>query len=415
MTLRAEVNERLTRVGPGTPAGKMLRRYWQPIAAASELDDKPVRKVRVLGEDLVLYRDAVGEFGLLAEQCPHRLASLNYGIPEAGGLRCPYHGWLFDRTGQCLEQPNEPENSTFHRRIRTAAYPVQELGGLLFAYLGPGEPPLLPRFDVLVQEGGYRSVGTAVLPCNWLQIMENSVDPVHAEWLHGKYFDYIQHGFGQEALDLFAGRPHHVEIGFDVFEYGIIKRRVLEGGSREDEAWAVGHPLIFPNLLKVGGGGVSEFQYRVPVDDTHTLHIWYTLYEPPGGVPTPQTVVPHFRVPYKDENDEFIVDFIPGQDIMAWVTQGSVTDRTREHLGQTDKGVILFRRLLQEQIQLVERDEDPLGTVRDPDHNVRIDLPLEKDKFLSGEHALKELKGKHARYNPHYDDIVRLFGQTASA
>src|SRR5580700_8340434 len=135
--LSAQENEQLTRVGPGTPMGNLQRRYWHPIAAVEELDERYTKRVRLLGEDLVLFRDRSGTLGLVAEFCPHRRASLYYGIPQADGIRCPYHGWKFDRTGACTDQPNEPEGSAFKDKVATAGYPVRELGGMLWAYLGP--------------------------------------------------------------------------------------------------------------------------------------------------------------------------------------------------------------------------------------------------------------------------------------
>jgi 5,5'-dehydrodivanillate O-demethylase len=179
--ISAEENVRITRVGRGTPAGELLRRYWHPIAGVSELADRWTMPMKLLGEDLVLYKDRGGRFGLIAEACPHRRASMQYGIPEADGIRCPYHGWKFDGTGRCLEMPNEPEGSTFAERTQTDGYPVQELGGMLFAYLGPQPAPLLPRLDGFVVPDTIRMCGKAVVPCNWLQIMENSLDPVHTE------------------------------------------------------------------------------------------------------------------------------------------------------------------------------------------------------------------------------------------
>src|SRR6185369_11937392 len=143
----------LTRIGPGTPMGDLMRRYWQPIGAVSEMEGKWTRKVRLLGEDLVLFRDRQGRFGLVAEQCTHRRASLLHGIPTQDGIRCPYHGWEFDLTGACRNQPNEVDNPNFRSKVGTRAYPVQELGGLHFAYLGPLPAPELPRFDGFVHPG----------------------------------------------------------------------------------------------------------------------------------------------------------------------------------------------------------------------------------------------------------------------
>jgi 5,5'-dehydrodivanillate O-demethylase len=149
-------NERLARVGPGTPGGNLLRRYWHPIAGVSEMRAIFTKRVRLLGEDLVLFRDRGGRFGLIAEQCPHRRASMAYGIPALDGIRCPYHGWKFDASGACLEQPNEPAGSSFKDKVATTAYPVEELAGLLWAYLGPLPAPLIPRLDGFVVPGTIR-------------------------------------------------------------------------------------------------------------------------------------------------------------------------------------------------------------------------------------------------------------------
>jgi 5,5'-dehydrodivanillate O-demethylase len=176
--LSREENELLTQVGRGTPMGQLLRRYWYPIAASSELIERPTKAVRILGEDLVLYRDKQGRPGLIAPQCAHRRMSMLLGIPENDGLRCPYHGWLYGSDGKCLEQPYEcaeDPDSAFKDRIRLTAYPAKELGGLVFAYLGPEPAPLLPRWDLLVRDGVLRDIGAAVIPCNWLQIMENAL------------------------------------------------------------------------------------------------------------------------------------------------------------------------------------------------------------------------------------------------
>ncbi len=224
--LSNELNERLTRVGHGTPLGNLLRRYWFPIARTPELDAEPVLAVTLLGENLALFRSDAGALGLVAQRCPHRGASLAYGIPEDDGLRCPYHGWKFARDGQCLEQPAEPGDSTLNARIRVPAYAVQELGGLVWAYLGPEPVPLLPRWDILVRDDLDRSIGVTHLPCNWLQIMENSMDPIHFEWLHAVYGNYVNKRQGKPA----AMTPRkHERIAFDVFEFGIYKRRLLEG------------------------------------------------------------------------------------------------------------------------------------------------------------------------------------------
>src|SRR5439155_3953560 len=188
--LTAEENETLTRVGPGTPCGEFLRRYWHPVAAASELtEEQPRMRLRILGEDLVLYKGASGAYGLLAEQCSHRGASIYYGFQEGDNLRCPYHGWLYDNEGHCVEQPFEPEQSLMKHTLRHPAYPIVKLAGLLWAYMGPPETqPLLPRWDTLVDENGWRRIEIRpLLNCNWLQAEENTADVTHTYYLHAYY------------------------------------------------------------------------------------------------------------------------------------------------------------------------------------------------------------------------------------
>jgi 5,5'-dehydrodivanillate O-demethylase oxygenase subunit len=387
--LSQEENELLTRVEPGTPMGELLRRYWYPVAATSELIERPTKGVRILGEELVLYRDKQGRPGLIGSQCAHRRMSMLLGIPEKEGLRCAYHGWLYDRNGKCLEQPYEQAedpNSNFKERIRMPAYPVQELGGLIFAYLG-GEPvPLLPRWDLFVRDGVLRDIGAAVIPCNWLQIMENSLDPVHVEWLHQHFYNYVQERLGHSD---FKGNPvSHKKINFRVFEYGIIKNRMLEGEAEDNEDWQVGHPVLFPNILLSGSTTRPTFQIRVPVDDTHTLHFWYTCYAR-SGVKEPQEVIPFYNVPVPgyDKTGEpqwSLLDNNSGEDMMAWITQGCIADRGMEKLGLSDKGIILYRRLLREQLEKVQAGQEPMNVFRDPAKNVYIKLRLEDNKLNSG-------------------------------
>ena len=171
--LTLEESEQLTQVGPGTLVGELLRRYWYPVAASSQLEKDPVIPVELLGEKLVLFRDNSGKLGLLERACPHRRTSLAFGMPEDNGIRCAYHGWQFDARGNCLEQPSEPEGSTYYEKIKATSYPVQELGGLIFGYLGPAPAPLLPRYNVLDWKKADRDTNGTVVPCNWLQVVEN--------------------------------------------------------------------------------------------------------------------------------------------------------------------------------------------------------------------------------------------------
>ncbi len=404
--------ETLTRIGPGTRMGALLRRYWVPAAASGELAAGEARRVRLFGEDLVLYRDGTGRPALVGERCPHRGASLAHGTIDDEGIRCPYHGWKLDGQGRCLETPTEPAGSRLREHVRACAYPVEELGGLVFAYLGPAPAPLLPRYDLFVWSGVLRDVGRALLPCNWLQIMENSVDPHHVEWLHGHHLGQARAARGLPAPRLYGRR--HVEVGFDRFEHGIIKRRVLEGGSREDDDWRVGHPLVFPLMLRVGSHHRGRFQIRVPVDDTTTMHYWYSVYRTPEGVAVPeQSEVPVYDVPWRDDRGEHRVDFIDAQDIMTWVTQGPIADRTAETLGDSDRGIVLYRRMLLEQLRLVEGGDDPLGIVRDPARNETIELPQEREKYGDGAAFLLEaMELGHARFSPLWPQVRQLLGDS---
>ena len=410
--LSAEQNELLTRIGPGTPMGALMRRYWQPVAAVVDLERRWTRKVRLLGEDLVFFRDRQGRMGLIAEQCPHRGASFLHGIPTQDGIRCPYHGWEFDGRGKCLSQPNERDNCTFRERVATTAYPVEVMGGLAWAYLGPEPRPLLPRFDGFVAEGTVRMLGRALLPVNWLQVMENSMDPIHTEWLHGHHYEFQKE---QEGVKV-AISARHEKIDFREFEFGLTKHRLLAGHSEDSDDWRVGHPIVFPNMLAVGNGDEKSryysFQIRVPVDDTHTLHLWYNAYVPPGGVSVPAHLterVHTYEVPFRDENGEFIVDNVDGQDMMAWVTQGPIADRTRENLGASDKGVALYRRVLRRELEKVAQGADPMGLVRDPARNHCIDLPNERKKHHNSDGFAAFMMRTHAKYSPIAHEVAALF------
>jgi len=408
-------NDRLSQIGPGTPAGNLFRNYWLPIAGSSEFSmQRPTKRVRILSEDLVLYKDKSGTFGLIGESCAHRRISMYYGIPELNGLRCPYHGWLFDETGRCIEQPAEPEGSTFKDKVRMTAYPVQELGGLLFAYLGESPAPLLPRWDLFTWGDMYRQVGVTVIPCNWLQAMENSIDQTHVEWLHGYYTNYLAELRADASGKEFKPKKvrQHLRIGFDRFEHGIIKRRIEAGGSEQDDDWQIGHPLVFPFILKTGAAHAPSFQIRVPIDDTHTLHFLYKCYRP--GVPFPaQDEVPIYDLPWQKEDGDAIVDFTLAQDMMAWITQGAIASRELESLGQADTGIILYRQLLEEQLDLVEAGKDPINVFRNPSENELLLLPQEKVKHGSNEWGRRSGEGDSlSNYLPRPDFLDEIFDQT---
>jgi 5,5'-dehydrodivanillate O-demethylase len=405
-------NKLLTEVGRGTPMGELMRRYWQPIGAAVDLESKWTKRVRLLGEDLVIFKDRQGRLGLIAEQCPHRRASFAHGIPTENGIRCPYHGWEYNAQGKCIHQPNEQDKCAFRDKVSTDAYPVQEMGGMLFAYMGPQPQPLLPRWDGFVAQGTIRIMGRTILPINWLQIMENSLDPVHTEWLHGHHYEFLKE---QEGIKV-AISTRHLKIDFKEFEYGMTKHRLLEGHSEDGDDWKVGHPIVFPNMLAVGNGDEKSryysFQMRVPVDDTHTMHLWFNAYVPPQGVEVPKHLlekVHTYEVPFMDDKGEYIVDNVDGQDMMAWISQGAIADRSLENLGATDKGIVMYRRMLKREMQKVQTGIDPMGIVRDSARNERIDLPNEKKKHHNSDGFTSFMMRTHAKYSPIANDLSKLF------
>ena len=406
-----EQNELMTRVGKGTPAGELLRRYWHPIAAAVELEKSWTKPVTLLGEKLVLFKNRKGEIGLIDESCPHRRATFDYGMPTEQGIRCPYHGWEFNGKGECVNQPFE-KSAAFREKVKINGYPVKELGGMLFAYLGPLPAPELPRYDGFIATNAIRVLGHAVVPCNWLQIVETSLDPVHAEWLHGRNIEFLEE---DKKLKTHVSATHQ-KIDFREFEHGITKHRLLEGQSEDTDDWKVGHPIVFPTMLAVGNGDPNRrsyvFQIRVPMDDTHTLHFWYHAYQPPEGAVVPPYLFERLHlheVPLRFEDGRYRTDHIDGQDAMAWVMQGPIADRTRENLGASDLGIVLYRKMLKREIEKVQQGQDPKGVIRDPKQNERIDLPNEKDK--------KHFKGKfkdfqsmtHVRFSPVLDALSDVF------
>ena len=304
--LTAARNELLTKVGPGTPMGELLRRYWQPVGGASQLDANPIKPIRLMGENLVLYKDRAGTYGLVDRHCPHRRADLAYGWVEDKGIRCSYHGWLMDETGQCIEQPYEDTVSPKPSKAgcRIAGYPVRELAGLLWAYMGPLPAPELPVWEPFTWANGFREVVLADVPCNWFQCQENSIDPVHFEWMHDNW--------GERMRGSDATAPKHLKLKFEEFDHGFVYKRVREGQSEQDRYWTVGRVALWPNGFYLG----RHFEWRVPVDDENTLSVaWFFVRVPKGREPYVQERVPAWVSPIKGDDGRWITSHVINQDI----------------------------------------------------------------------------------------------------
>ena len=366
--LTAEKNELLTRVGPGTPMGELLRRYWQPIGGASELDTNPIKPLRLLGEDLVVYRDLNGRYGLVDRHCPHRRADLSYGWVEEAGIRCSYHGWLMNETGRCIEQPYEDTTlprPTAKERCATKAYPVKERAGLLWAYLGPLPAPELPEWEPFTWANGFREVVLADVPCNWFQCQENSIDPVHFEWMHDNWSTRLR---GRDINDA----PKHLKLKFEAFDHGFTYKRVREGQSEQDRYWTVGRVALWPNGFFLG----SHFEWRVPVDDENTRNVsWFFVRVPKEREPYVQDRVPTWVSPIQDENGRWITSHVINQDIVAWVGQGRIADRTKENLRSSDIGIQMMRQRFYQEMETVAAGKDPGGVIRNPNQAQCIPLP----------------------------------------
>ncbi len=378
MVLTKEENELLTRIGPGTPAGELLRRYWQPIAVARELSDNyPTKFVRILGEDLVLFRDKSGNLGLIQDHCPHRGASLLYGRVEERGIACAYHGWLYDTSGNCLETPAEPADSKLYLTVKARAYPVQSYIGLIWAYLGPEPAPVIPPYDVWARQDGHRRIVVYPrLDANWFQAMENSADPGHLQILHQGTAGNRKPASTTRG---FIDDVDHVE--FYESSFGLMKKRFMKDGH-----WAE-HPLVFPNILRQG----NATQIRVPMDDEHTNIFFVHFIEGRNGHNDDDPEVEYLE-PFKTPPNglhpfmKHRMDLVLAQDHMAWETQGPIFDRTKERLATSDRGVVMFREIMAREIGRVKEGLDPLGLIRDPNHEI-IDTNLMGD--------LEAMRGAH--------------------
>jgi nitrite reductase/ring-hydroxylating ferredoxin subunit len=368
----------LVQVGPGTPGGEFLRRYWHPVAISKHVTTRP-QNVRILGEDLILFRDGQGRPGLLLPRCAHRGTSLYYGKVDDHGIRCCYHGWQFDVEGRCIDQPCEPDNGAAHRdKVRQPWYPVEERYGLVFAYMGPpAKKPILPRWDVLEEVAPGETVfahltsyghGEAdgppeIVPWNWMQDWENIMDPFHVPILHTSFS-------GAQFAPEMAIMP---DVTWEYTPLGMIytAHRTLEDGRDVDRV----SPVLFPNVRSVPDvhlqpGLTRRMRWCVPVDDTHHRHF------------NAQRVPADFKG-YDKQRGRTVGDKIWGDmteeehqdfphDWEAQLGQGPITLHSEEHLASSDKGVSMLRRLIRQQIRLVQQGGDPIGVTFDPDKALNI-------------------------------------------
>jgi nitrite reductase/ring-hydroxylating ferredoxin subunit len=261
-------NDMMTRVGPGTPAGETLRRYWLPVSFSDEIKfDEPII-VRRLAEDLLLFRDEFGRVGLTEPTCPHRGTSLEYGWVEAGGIRCCYHGWVFDVNGRCIEQPGEPAGSNFKDKIELRAYPTHEQGGIVWAYMGPGAPPPFPRYDFLAREDGERVLNGYLRECNFMNQLDNCLDPVHATILHGREVNGVRQNPER------AESPEFEVLADDLFASYVARRQGPQPGKEWHREVSYTPPiLVIHDGGSLPGDGNSYFAdvaWRMPVDDYNT-------------------------------------------------------------------------------------------------------------------------------------------------
>lgn len=398
-------NERLTKVGPGTPMGELLRRYWHPFAAVSQLDDAGVLPVRLLGENLVAFRTKTGGYGLVDRQCPHRRADMLFGIVEDDGLRCSYHGWCFAPTGKCLSQPYEDiANLTarFRDKITTKAYPVEAKAGMLWAYMGPQPAPLVPTWEPFTWTNGFQQVVFADIPCNWFQCQENSLDPIHFEWQH-RNFASVRTGDGSYG-------PTHLELQFDEFEFGHIYRRTREDVGKDNQHWTIGVTALWPHAFFLG----DHIEWRVPVDDENTLSVTWMFHRVPSDrEPYRQARIPGWKGPIKDEHGAWITSHVMNQDIVAWVGQGTIADRTQEHLGRSDMGIIMLRRSFEENMKAVAEGREPKAIIRDPERNRCIELPIKHRELFTTSMTLEESRGlgRALQYRLNQPDYQHQVGQ----
>src|SRR5579862_2093770 len=382
--LSKEQNDLLTQTGPGTPGGEMLRRYWQPAALSEELPigGAPL-PIRLLGEDLVLFRNDRGEPGLLGLHCSHRGADLSYGRLEDGGLRCIYHGWLYDVEGHCLEQPGEPAGSTFHEKIQHQAYPCQEVGGMILTYLGPGKPPLVPAYEFLMADDEHRFNTKYFQECSYLQGNEGNLDPAHNSFLHNFSLDDFGNG---SATDIGDACPmiETEDTDYGVRIYAIRKVAGTSATLSEGEQYIKVTNFVLPNISTISGDRDGHgAHWHVPIDDTHhwKYHITFRRthavdQRARGNGRSPVTADYHLlrnqTNRYQQDRSDMTRTFaglgtdFQAQDTCVIVGAGAIQDRTQEHPGFTDRGIVAARKALLRAIHEVQEGREPPHVIRDP-------------------------------------------------
>jgi len=410
--MNAQENDFITRVAKEAPAGKLLRMYWQPIALVDELDVKrAVKAVRAFGQEYVLFKNDAG-YGLLDRNCPHRGADLAFGRLEEGGLRCTFHGWMFDQQGGCVETPAEPAGSKLCSRVRQPSYPVVERSGIIFAYLGEGEPPALPPIDAFTADPAYTFAFKGLIECNWLQALEVGIDPCHASFLHRFFEDENpDDSFGKQFRDVSANSEIPITKVLREFEQPDIATQSTDFGFRIDTTRQLDAQtahvrvtnLFFPNAFVIPmSPSVTITQWHLPVDDYNTY--WFaifTSYEEPMDKATMRAQrlelysLPDYRSrrdrsnDYGFDADEQAASTYTGMghdinvhDQWAVESQGRIQDRTKEHLGTSDKCIFAYRKLLIRSIKQAQAGERPIMTgldLSEMDLPASIDVVVPKD------------------------------------
>jgi phthalate 4,5-dioxygenase oxygenase subunit len=396
--LTKEENRLITLTGPNTPGGALLRCYWHPIALSDELPPggAPL-PIKVLGEELALFRDARDRFGLLGLYCPHRCADLSYGRIEDGGLRCLYHGWLFDIEGRCLEQPAEPPESRYKDEIQHLAYPVIERAGLLFAYMGKGEPPLLPSYEFLAAAPAHRYLHKTFLECNYLQAVEGGIDPAHMSYLHRSWRrppwarkDARTVPGSRKPAAAFLREDRGPTLEIERTDFGVRNYAIRDAGDGARYVRITN--FIMPNTVTSVGseGRVGEgysIHWHVPVDDENHIRFDFIFnrvrpvkreaYAQEFGMEVienryrrnKQNRYLQDRELMKTANFSGMGDHHGAQDAFATETQGPIHDRSREHLGTSDACIVAARRQLLAAVAAVQAGREPIHVIRDPAQN----------------------------------------------